>query len=298
MDDSYESSVPLRSRFYSASPIGDTTYDGQENADLSLSELSLNGKAEAGAGPSQPFSLLARPSQPSEPDITIQEDRNEDDVIEKEVEIVDDEEARTRSVARTRDERLRHDLFVLRKLNSGLAVYTDALSDTRSSTERVTGQLTQTNALLDKYIDILAKSESATRLIFDERWHGAEDDEAVIERLEQEAEEKARREAEERALAKQKEQERVEKEVREQHERAEKERIEAEKKEKLAIRAGYGRVRGVRGTRASTRAKGAPSSRTGDGISQRPRANGLGFLYSKFGRTFSEASIINVCTVV
>ena len=33
----------------------------------------------------------------------------------------------------------------------------------------------ETNALLNKYIDILAKQEEATRLIFDERWRGAEE---------------------------------------------------------------------------------------------------------------------------
>ena len=42
----------------------------------------------------------------------------------------------------------------------------------------------------------------------------------------------------------------------------EKDRAEAEKRERLAIRAGYGSVRGVRGTRASARARGAAIART------------------------------------
>lgn len=35
-------------------------------------------------------------------------------------------------------------------------------------------QLSQTDALLDKYANMLAKSETVTRLIFDERWGGAD----------------------------------------------------------------------------------------------------------------------------
>jgi hypothetical protein len=34
--------------------------------------------------------------------------------------------------------------------------------------------LEHTNALLDKYVNILSKSEAVTRLIFDERWEGAD----------------------------------------------------------------------------------------------------------------------------
>ena len=35
-------------------------------------------------------------------------------------------------------------------------------------------QLSQTDVLLDKYANMLAKSETVTRLIFDERWGGAD----------------------------------------------------------------------------------------------------------------------------
>ncbi|KAH8119552.1 hypothetical protein DFH11DRAFT_452689 [Phellopilus nigrolimitatus] len=302
MDDSFESPVPLKARFHSASPLADTTYGGPENADLSLSELSLNEKPGPSAGPSRPFSLLARPlrppePQPPEPDIAKLEvedeaDGNDSDIVESEI-VVEDEETRLKSMARTREERLRQNLFVLRKLNSGFAVYNDALSDTRSSTERVAEQLQQTNALLDKYVDILANSEIATRMIFDERWHGADDDDATLERLAREVEEKARREVEERALAVQKEKDRKEKEERERQERAEKERAEIEKREKLAIRAGYGGVRGVRGTRASARARGAAVARSsnirGRGSSI-PSATTTGNRYSKPASTSTASS--------
>ena len=40
--------------------------------------------------------------------------------------------------------------------------------------QRVAEQLADTDALLSKYINILDKSEAVTRLIFDERWEGAE----------------------------------------------------------------------------------------------------------------------------
>ncbi|EJD03332.1 uncharacterized protein FOMMEDRAFT_20453 [Fomitiporia mediterranea MF3/22] len=192
----------------------------------------------------------------------------EEDVAEDEAGNVtarpeEDSEARAQSIARSREERLRQDLFVLRKLNEGFAVYNNALSGAKSTTELVAEQLKETNALLDKYVDILAKSESATKLIFDERWHGAEDDEASLQRLEREAAEKARRAAEERANAEQREKERREKEQRERSEKVERERLEAEKREKLATRAGYGGVRGVRGTRATARARGAAVSKMG-----------------------------------
>lgn len=40
--------------------------------------------------------------------------------------------------------------------------------------QQVAEQLVQTDGLLDKYANMLAKSESVTRLIFDEQWEGAE----------------------------------------------------------------------------------------------------------------------------
>jgi DASH complex subunit Duo1 len=40
--------------------------------------------------------------------------------------------------------------------------------------QRIAGQLEQTDALLNKYINVLAKSEEFSRLIFNENWMGAD----------------------------------------------------------------------------------------------------------------------------
>jgi len=40
--------------------------------------------------------------------------------------------------------------------------------------KRIAEQLEQTDALLNKYINILSKTEQVSRLVFDERWMGAE----------------------------------------------------------------------------------------------------------------------------
>lgn len=40
--------------------------------------------------------------------------------------------------------------------------------------QRVAAQLEQTDALLNKYVNVMAKSERIARLMFDERWEGAE----------------------------------------------------------------------------------------------------------------------------
>lgn len=105
-------------------------YDGAGDADLSLSELSLNEKPVA--GPSQPFSLLARPSQV----YGTNEPEDEDQLIpdaEEQPEV--DPEVRQRSVARSREERLRQDLFVLQKLNASFSVYNEALHEVETSND-------------------------------------------------------------------------------------------------------------------------------------------------------------------
>jgi hypothetical protein len=43
-----------------------------------------------------------------------------------------------------------------------------------SSVQQVATQLAQTDALLDKYVNMLGKSEAVAKLIFDEQWEGAE----------------------------------------------------------------------------------------------------------------------------
>ncbi|KAF8274603.1 hypothetical protein EI94DRAFT_1696104 [Lactarius quietus] len=162
----------------------------------------------------------------------------------------------THLAARSREEKLRSDLFVLRQLNGAFAAYNDALQATHMGTVRVAKQLEETDALLNKYINILSKSERVRQLIFDERWMGAEADEALLEEEIRAQEEKRRREEEERVLAAQREKERREKEELERAMRDEAERLEREKRDKKAPRSASG-VRGVRGTRASMRAGAA-----------------------------------------
>jgi len=159
----------------------------------------------------------------------------------------------THLAARSREEKLRNDLFVLRQLNGAFAAYNDALQATQAGTERVAKQLEESDALLNRYINILSKSERVRQLIFDERWMGAEADEALLEEEIRAQEEKRRREDEERMLAAQREQERREKEELERAMRDEAERLEREKRDKMVPRSTSG-VRGVRGTRASMRA--------------------------------------------
>ncbi|KAI0298547.1 hypothetical protein BC826DRAFT_997956 [Russula brevipes] len=163
---------------------------------------------------------------------------------------------RTSIVVQSREENLQSDLFVLRQLNGAFAVYNDALREAQTGTERIAEQLEQTDALLNKYINILSKTEQVTQLIFDKRWMGAEADEARLEEEERAREEKRRREDEERERAAQREQERREKEELERAMREEAERLQRERRDKVAARSTSG-VRGVRGTRASMRAGAA-----------------------------------------
>ncbi|KAL6302117.1 hypothetical protein BKA93DRAFT_737588 [Sparassis latifolia] len=226
---------------------------GPGGADLSLSELSLPDRP----GPShrRPFSLLAQPITHNEddPDYSPIADDNADAEGELDQTMTqEDVEKLKKLAAKAREEKLQHDLFILKKLNGAFEVYKDALKETKSSTERVANQLEHTNALLDKYVMILSKSETTAKLILDERWKGAEADEETLEREQAEAEERARREEEERVLAAQRERERLEREEQERKERIERERLERERAE-ASKSTGRGGVRGVRGTRASMR---------------------------------------------
>ncbi|KAJ7869577.1 hypothetical protein B0H14DRAFT_2727130 [Mycena olivaceomarginata] len=132
-----------------------------------------------------------------------------------------------------RDEKLQNDAILLKKLNSALTSFTNALGDVASQNERIAAQLEQTEALLNKYVAILSGSEQFARLILDDQWEGGEADETFIAQEQREAEEEARKLEAERA-------------------RREQERLQEPKhKKETAARGG---VRGVRGTRASMRA--------------------------------------------
>ncbi|KAH9002651.1 hypothetical protein EDB86DRAFT_2827066 [Lactarius hatsudake] len=197
------------------------------------------------------------------------DDGNEDSVAADVTVRAGEDADPTHLAAQSREEKLRSDLFVLRQLNGAFAAYNDALRETQAGTEsvifdhpsvvvlqhkRVAKQLEQTDALLNKYINILSKSERVTQLIFDERWTGAEADEKLLEEEIRAQEEKRRLEEEERKLAAQREKERREKEELERALRDEAERLERERRDKMAPRSTSG-VRGVRGTRASMRAR-------------------------------------------
>ncbi|KAL0955949.1 hypothetical protein HGRIS_002133 [Hohenbuehelia grisea] len=283
LDDSLDSSFPglaSGSRLMSESPLlpsssSRSRFDsdtGPGGADLSLSELSLSDRPHPEVL-SQPFSLLARPHV--EPPITPPpphaegehngEGEGPEDEEFDEGDVTMDQAQVRRAAARTREEKLQSDLFILRKLNSAFAAFGDALGRAESANERVATQLEQTDALLNQYVGILAKSEDVAHLIFDEEWFGAEADEAAIETERVAAAEAARVAAEERARIAREEQERREREEREREEREEREEKERARQERLASRGG---VRGVRGTRASMRGtRTAASTATGRGAS-------------------------------
>ncbi|KAF7973696.1 hypothetical protein HWV62_14366 [Athelia sp. TMB] len=223
------------------------SHTGHGGADLSLSELSLQNR-------SAPRSFDQEHSgYEDESSIEV----GDDTIGPREV---NNEEAK-KEAARAREEKLQRDLFILRKLNSSFAMYNDVLRDTQTGTERVAEQLADTDALLNKYINILDKSEAVTRLIFDERWEGAEQDEEILEREYSQKIERQKREEAERAAAAKREKERLEREEKEEKEREEKERLAAERGTRGTAR---GTVRGVRGTRASMRGvRGASAARGG-----------------------------------
>ncbi|KAH7913685.1 hypothetical protein BJ138DRAFT_1133925 [Hygrophoropsis aurantiaca] len=250
-----------------------SSHTGPGGADLSLSELSLSDKPRE----DKPFrfSLLAPRTYEddsfTESQIEPEESfgNGEDDDVDSEAH--GDRTALATSVvsSKTREERLQHDLFILKKLNSSFALFNDALRSTQTGTEQVAEQLSQTNSLLDKYVNILTKSEAVTRLIFDERWEGAEADEDILAQEQREAAERARRRAEEEA-ARRAAEEQARREAEEQAQREAAERIAAEERSRAAAASAIAKpgqrgrpstnvgtssgVRGVRGTRASTMA--------------------------------------------
>ena len=120
-------------------PFHPSTHTGPGGADLSLSELYISDRSEDGTA-SKPFSLLPhRDEHGKEKEcdesgtVYLQDDHIDEE--DEEDEVVADRGNRSLNGARTREERLQHDLFVLRKLNASFSLYNDALKDTKSSTE-------------------------------------------------------------------------------------------------------------------------------------------------------------------
>ncbi|KAI9445235.1 hypothetical protein H4582DRAFT_1806175 [Lactarius indigo] len=237
---------------FSLTSVPSSSHTGPCGDDLSLSDLYPNNRLSQ--RPAQ-----ARNDPKTRPTSSVPEEEHEgddenDDNAAADVTVRADEDVDpTHPALQLREEKLRSDLFVLRQLNGAFESYNDALRETQAGTERVVEKLEQTDALLNKYINILSKSGRVKDLIFDERWKGAEADEAFLEEEIHEQEEKRRREEEEGMLSAQREQERREKEELEHASREEAERLEREKRDRVAARSTSG-VRGVRGTRASMRA--------------------------------------------
>jgi len=120
-------------------PFGIPSNTGPGGADLSLSELYISDRSED-ASPQKPFSLLPQRAENEE---GIRYNDEEDVFGERDGEAEAGEDGATMTekgkssanTARMQEERLQHDLFVLKKLNSSFAMYNDALKDARSSTE-------------------------------------------------------------------------------------------------------------------------------------------------------------------
>ncbi|KAJ8591169.1 hypothetical protein M405DRAFT_873324 [Rhizopogon salebrosus TDB-379] len=236
------------------------SYTGPGGADLSLSELSISDKdTERFHFHDRPrFSLLA-PAATTSPSFSPDQSR----IAEEDEEYGEgnDEHSETK----LREDKLQSDVFILKKLNASFALFNDALRSTQTATEQVATQLAQTDALLDRYVNMLGKSEAVAKLIFDERWEGAEADEESLQKERQEALEQARIEKE---RLEREEEERREAEQRARLAAEEAARIEAEGRTAAATKPPRGRgtsissgVRGVRGTRATATSAAARGTR-------------------------------------
>jgi hypothetical protein len=126
--DSSDFTVSSGSRLLSESPFlpSSSSHTGPGGSDLSISELSLTDK-------SKPFNLIAavnpQRSQSPQHDDNNPFEANED---KGEITIQDSDKKLT---ARSREEKLQHDLFILRKMNASFAVYNDALQNVESAND-------------------------------------------------------------------------------------------------------------------------------------------------------------------
>ncbi|KAG2129815.1 uncharacterized protein EDB93DRAFT_107304 [Suillus bovinus] len=285
----------------SPEPFDSLSYTGPGGADLSLSELSLSDKdTEHFRFHDRPrFSLLA-PTAPTSQSFSPDHSRIlEDDEYEEGNDEGFENDVNTTVIgrvaaAKAREVKLQSDLYVLKKLNASFALFNDALRSTQTATEQVTTQLAQTDALLDKYVNMLGKSEAVAKLIFDEQWEGAEADEELLQQERQQALEQARLEKErlEREEAERRESEQRARAAAEEAARHEAE--ERTQREAAAMKAPRGRgtgvssgVRGIRGTRATS---AAAAARGAKGI---PRAASTSTL-SAISRSRSTSATGNI----
>ncbi|KAG1751576.1 uncharacterized protein EDB91DRAFT_1106087 [Suillus paluster] len=259
----------------SPEPFDSDSHTGPGGADLSISELSLSDKdTENFRFHDRPrFSLLAPTATTSHTFSPDQSKISEDDEYEEGNDGGSENDVDLTMIgrvaaAKAREDKLQSDLYVLKKLNASFALFNDALRSTQTATEQVATQLAQTDALLDKYVNMLGKSEAVAKLIFDEQWEGAEADEELLQKERQMALEQARLEKErlEREEAERRE---VEERARlATEEAARREAEECAQREAAATKAPRGRgtgvssgVRGVRGTRATATSAAARSTK-------------------------------------
>jgi hypothetical protein len=113
-------------------PWPSSSNTGPGGDDLSISELSLSDVPEP--GPSQPFNLIAAVNPPKpQPRHEVEDNPFEDDRSDDEGETtVQQAEKQKILTAKLREEKLQHDLFILRKMNASFAVYNDALRNVES----------------------------------------------------------------------------------------------------------------------------------------------------------------------
>lgn len=115
---------------------------GHGGDDLSLSELLVEDRPPPARR--RPFSLLAQPRSltidDGAPDDSLIAEEDEEDVFGETMRPEDAENAR-KLAARTREEKLQSDLYMLKKLNSAFELYKDALKEAKSSTEVCTNEL-------------------------------------------------------------------------------------------------------------------------------------------------------------
>jgi hypothetical protein len=140
---SYDSSFDLPSSASGSRLLSDSSHlPPASDADLSLSELSLNPAPETNHR--RPFSIIPQRKHEldhSFADETVladetalfEHDDEEHGVVDGATE--DDEEARRSTAARTHEERLQHDIFMLRKMNATLEGFHEALKVTRKNRE-------------------------------------------------------------------------------------------------------------------------------------------------------------------
>lgn len=122
----------------SSSSISNLSRTGPGGDDLSLSELSLSECPQHVPSRRPKFSLLAQPlpqrmSSHSDDSAIADEDADEDGLDHTMTQ--EDVERAKKLETKTREEKLQHDLFILKKLNYAFEVYKEALKEAKSGTE-------------------------------------------------------------------------------------------------------------------------------------------------------------------